>query len=368
MKKIFSLCATLLAALAMNAQTIPSTDFASPGYSFAADDATLSGDAPTDKFYLDNAADPHHIAWSDMSKTYTAVASWQVSATRACYVHISLDLGPAISSNKHIFEVKVLDNNGIEVGAIAEGAAYGTDFTEADQVKELSGKLLIPAEGVYTIELRNNRDFCKGSIKNVIFTYAGEAPVTDFAAPDGYACAADDAILGGTAPANKFWLDTESDPHCIKWSDISKTYTTSASWKVMATRGCYVSVDLDLGPAVSSNKHIFQVTLLDAEGNKLDSIAEGEAYGTDFTEADQIKSLGNILIPAAGTYTIELSNYRDFCKGSIKNVILTYSADAPTTGIENAFATKKAYKVIENGQLIIMKNGVKYDITGAIVK
>ena len=38
------------------------------------------------------------------------------------------------------------------------------------------------------------------------------------------------------------------------------------------------------------------------------------------------------------------------------------------TGISNAEVSAKAVKFIENGQLIIMKNGVKYDITGAIVK
>ena len=38
------------------------------------------------------------------------------------------------------------------------------------------------------------------------------------------------------------------------------------------------------------------------------------------------------------------------------------------TAISNTAISAKAVKFIENGQLIIMKNGVKYDITGAIVK
>ncbi|MCR5049465.1 MAG: hypothetical protein K6A36_00095 [Paludibacteraceae bacterium] len=368
MKKIFSFCAALVAAMAMNAQSIPSTDFEG-GYSCAADDATLTGDAPSDKFYLDETATPHYIAWSDMSMEYTAVASWQIRATRACYITISLDLGPVIGSNKHIFEVKVLDSENHEVGAVAEGAAYGTDFTDHDDVKVLNGKLLIPAAGNYTIELRNNRNFCKGTIKNVILTYAGEAPITDFATP-GYICKADDAILSGTAAAEKFYLNTEvADNHYIVWYDMSKTYTAVASWKVMATRGCYVTVTLDLGPAISSNKHIYEVMLLDNDGNKLDSIAEAPAYTTESTDADQQKTLeGTILVPGAGNYTIELRNNRDFCKGSIKNVIITYSADAPTTGIRNTAVSAKAVKFFENGQLYILKNGVKYDITGAIVK
>ena len=39
-----------------------------------------------------------------------------------------------------------------------------------------------------------------------------------------------------------------------------------------------------------------------------------------------------------------------------------------TTTISNNTVSAKAVKFIENGQLIIMKNGVKYDLTGAIVK
>ena len=325
MKKILSLFAAMLVAFAVNAQT----DFASPGYKCAADDAVINGDAPATKVYLQSETNPHYIGWSDVSKEYTAVISWTVQATRACYVSVSLDLGPAISSNKHIFEVKILDAAKKELGAVEEGPAYtGDGFTEADQVKALSGKILLPAAGAYTIELRNNRDFCKGSIKNIILTYAGDAPVTDFATP--YSCAADDALISGDAPATKVYLQSATDPHYIGWSDVSKSYTAEVSWSFIAKRGCYVSVTLDLGPAISSNKHIFDIELYDAAGNKLDTIAEGPNYtGDGFTEADQTKSLGNILIPAAGTYTLKLMNKRDFCKGSIKNIILSYAADAP---------------------------------------
>ncbi|MBR5677442.1 MAG: hypothetical protein IKX20_04820 [Paludibacteraceae bacterium] len=328
MRKILSIFAAMLVALAVNAQ---GTDFAAPGYSCAADDGVISGDAPAEKVFLHSTDDPHYIGWSDVSKSYTAVVSWTVTATRACYISVGLDLGPVIGSNKHIFEVKLLDADSNELGALEEGPAYtGDGFTESEQVKALTGKLLIPAPGVYTIELRNNRDFCKGTIKNVILTYAGDAPITDFAAP-GYSCAADDAVISGDAPANKVYLQSETDPHYIGWSDVSKSYTAEISWKIMATRGCYVSVDLDLGPAISSNKHIFEVQLLDEEGNKLDTIAEGPAYtGDGFTQADQVKTLeGTLLVPKAGIYTVVLKNNRDFCKGSIKNVILTYAADAP---------------------------------------
>lgn len=321
MKKILSFFAAMLVAVAANA----STDFAAPGYYCAADDALITGDAPSNKVYLDESADPHHIAWSDVSKTYTAVIKWTVAATRACYISVSLDLGPTISSNKHIFEVKVLDANGAEVGTLEEGPAYtGDGFTDANTVKALTGKIMIPAPGDYTVELRNNRDFCKGSIKNVILTYAGAAPITDFAAP-GYSCTADDATLSGTV-SSSFGLNTDGDDHYVFWSDRALSSPAAASWSLIATRACYITASLDLGPVISSNKHIFEIKVLDEQGEEVGTAAEpGES-----TEANQVKALTQqILIPEAGSYTIELRNNRDWGKGAVKNVILTYAADAP---------------------------------------
>ena len=327
MKKLFLLIPALVLAIVTNAQT----DFSSP-YNCTADAGVISGDAPANKVDLNESADPHQIEWSDVSQTYTAVISWTVNATQPCYISASLDLGTAVSSNKHIFEVKVLDANGNEMGAVEEGPAYtGDGFTEANQVKALNGKILLPAAGNYTIELRNNRDFCKGSIKNIILSYAGAAPVTDFESP--YSCAADDAVLSGTISAS-FGLNTEADPHYIFWSDRALSAPAAASWNIIATRACYISASLDLGPVISSNKHIYEVRIFDANNTEIGLVKEpGES-----TDSEQVKALsGKILIPAAGTYTIELKNNRDFCKGSVKNVILSYAGAAPITDFSTPY-------------------------------
>ena len=328
MKKLFLLIPALVLSLVTNAQT----NFLSP-YNCSADAGVISGDAPANKVYLNETADPHQIEWSDVSKNYTAVISWSVNATQPCYISASLDLGTAVSSNKHIFEVKVLDADGNEMGAVEEGPAYtGDGFTEANQVKALSGKILLPEAGNYTIELRNNRDFCKGSIKNVILSYAGVAPVTDFSTP--YTCAADDATLVGTT-GSSFGLNTEADPHYIFWSDRALANPSSTTWQLIVTAPCYVSASLDLGQVISSNKHIYEVRIFDANNAELGLVKEaGES-----TDANQVKALdGKILIPAAGTYTIELKNNRDFCKGSIKNVILSYAGAAPITDFSTPYS------------------------------
>lgn len=167
MKKILSFVAAMLVAFAVNAQT----DFASPGYYCAADDAVLTGGSSS-SFYLYTDADPHYVAWSDVSLSSNALATWTVEATRGCYITVAMDLGPVIASNKHIFEVKIYDANKNLKGTLTEPG----ENTDSEQVKAFDGTILLPKAGTYTVELRNNRDWGKGTIKNLILTYASDAP------------------------------------------------------------------------------------------------------------------------------------------------------------------------------------------------
>ena len=178
MKKILSFFAAALVAIAVNAQT----DFAAPGYSCAADNAVLSGSATAAPSATPQAsklclvtAEPPYLAWKDVSTSTpdNAVAIWSVTATRGCYVSVTLDLSSVIiDSNKHIFEVKIKDANGNVKGTLAEPA----ENADAGQQKTLDGTILLPTAGVYTVELRNNRSYGKGAVLNVILTYAADAP------------------------------------------------------------------------------------------------------------------------------------------------------------------------------------------------
>jgi len=53
--------------------------------------------------------------------------------------------------------------------------------------------------------------------------------------------------------------------------------------------------------------------------------------------------------------------------GGFNVYAIRVGADVPT-GIENTAAETKVVKTFENGQLVIIKNGVKYNATGAVVK
>lgn len=164
MKKILSFFAAMLVAVAVFADT----DFAAPGYACAADDAVL---ANVYGLSLNTDAETHYIQCAEATYNVT-LATWTVTATRGCYVSVALDLGPAYGSNKHIFRVTIKDAKGNVKGYLAESAENNT----ADEVKELDGTILLPAEGEYTVELESNRQYGKGTIENIILTYTADAP------------------------------------------------------------------------------------------------------------------------------------------------------------------------------------------------
>ena len=166
MKKIFSFVAAALVAVAVSAQT----DFSTPYYC-AADDAVLTGGSSSN-FFLKSDVTPHCVAWSDVSLSSNAKATWTINATRGCYVSVSLDLGLVIASNKHNFEIRIYDSNNNLKGMVTEGG----ENTASMQVKEIDGTILIPLAGAYTVEVYNNRDWGKGTVNNVILTYAADAP------------------------------------------------------------------------------------------------------------------------------------------------------------------------------------------------
>lgn len=145
--------------------TYPETDFSGTGYEFKADDATCAG-----QIDLITDSEPHYLRYADYANPGTA--SWKITATAACQVKVTLNLG-TYGSHKHIFEVQLWDADGLnKLDTIAEGAAWasgpGDDgFTEENQNKTLDGYLTIPAAGTYTVKLLNNRHNSKMGIYSV---------------------------------------------------------------------------------------------------------------------------------------------------------------------------------------------------------
>lgn len=70
-------------------------------------------------------------------------------------------------------------------------------------------------------------------------------------------------------------------------------------------------------------------------------------------------------INLANIYQLKWANMPATCY--IDNVYF-YNTTEPETALENTIVETKAKKVVENGQLIIIRNGVKYDATGKMMK
>ena len=77
----------------------------------------------------------------------------------------------------------------------------------------------------------------------------------------------------------------------------------------------------------------------------------GEGYLTITPEGEKITATGVVENPMAGIA-----------------IDITISGNLTTVGLENATVTIKPVKMIKNNQLIIEKDGVQYNVNGAIIK
>jgi len=83
-----------------------------------------------------------------------------------------------------------------------------------------------------------------------------------------------------------------------------------------------------------------------------------EAYNCYIPEADMDRVVAGATVSVTG----KLTKYNELIEISGGKVVVI--ADAPATALETV-ATEKAMKMIENGQIIIIRNGVRYNALGA---
>ena len=173
----------------------------------------------------------------------------------------------------------------------------------------------------------------------------------------------------------------------------------------------------------------FTLTVTDTDASKVEIDANTARFGTpeafkDYTHRLKTggksgsKNLLTLAIPAAGTLRVAVrtgsnsdntrtlvltqgtnelynqvvkeddkqeidnTNYYPYVEVAVEagNVVVTYPVNSINfyafgfkaaqsgTGIEETIAEKKAVKMIENGQLVIIKNGVRYNVMGAVLR
>ena len=98
----------------------------------------------------------------------------------------------------------------------------------------------------------------------------------------------------------------------------------------------------------------------------IDGLTQDNCYvlsGTDQYGVGFYRILGNQL-KAHKAYVI----YNGSQSNAPRRMRFVFNQEQVATGIDNANADIKAEKRIENGQLIIIKNGVRYNVQGQVIK
>lgn len=292
------------------AEILPDVDFATP-YQFIGTKAILAGEIGLDA--------NNHIEYYDTNAKGTA--TWKIHATRACELIATLNMNEA-STSGHQFKIEVLAEDGTGLAEISEP----NQVSDAGDI-ELTDHVAIPAEGNYIIRLYNLTPWSAAVINGVTFA---EAP-----APAGCNWDAIGWLGDGSAEqtfANQFKLCVgDPAPTNVATANIQTPGFATAS-------GIYLTF-----PSAGFSEFSLDASQYDIQGAGI--IFHVAAFTAKETEVS-LKVDGTLY-----TFTI----YND--KGS----------DVPTA-IENNSVVEKAQKFIENGQLFIIKNGVRYNAQGAVVK
>ena len=117
----------------------------------------------------------------------------------------------------------------------------------------------------------------------------------------------------------------------------NKTYAGLAVWKIQATRKCIVGVTLNIADANTSG-HRYEVALYDAN-NVLVGTALAEPSNS-WSAGDKV--LGSFEIPAAGNYTVKLTNDCEYSSTILEGLTFAYVGGAlqampGTTDINDAW-------------------------------
>ena len=144
------------------------------------------------------------------------------------------------------------------------------------------------------------------------------------------------------------------------------------------------TVEVKIDDALLDNSQTDQIGILgeDATGLWVQIFLYTDDLQGDYTEADFGGNTSiwfdddNYTTPYKGTVKVVPANNNGYVvtaellcyDNTLYKITMTVPGDEDPTGIKNVETAQKVIKAIENGQLIINVNGIKYNVNGAIVK
>jgi len=337
-------------------------------------------------------------------------ANWNVSFAAAGTYNVTIDI---TASNGHTYGVELIaEDEETLIGAVAEAQSWDTG------VKEL-GAITVPAAGNYIVHLTNATQWSEAVLNSI--TFAVPAPAHTYTVAGG------STDLFGTAwdPANAANDMVLQEDNTYKWEKtdlelaagtiefkVCEDHAWTNCWPAqnyqlsIAESGIYtISIFYNpndnnyVGALATKTGDAVVIPTVAMHGNFLGSWADTENF--TIAEGDATASL--TLHIAAGNYEFGMriggsgnwtSNGVAFTReNSAAEVVagqgnLTLAADIEGdyiftwtfetntltitfpigSGIDNTAVDAQIIKTIENGQLIIIKNGVKYNAHGTIIR
>ncbi|MBQ4395538.1 MAG: hypothetical protein II825_09640, partial [Paludibacteraceae bacterium] len=332
------------------------------------------------------------IEYNDNGNPESEYALWNIHAAAACELSVTLN----IAKEGHLFTVKLYN------GSTLLGSAAETTTTEWDNEPiNLADHLTIPAAGDYTIKLINSEQWSHGALHSITLTeVAVAATVTlDEAATDNSAWAAN---VGGAAVNVELtrtftggMYNTISLPFAVE-SDAVETAFGAGVELMYMTSATLDGTVLDL--EFASTTSIYQGTpyLIKPVANVVNptfanvtfTVSDASTAATGGTAADFIGTFIKKTIPAStqnlylqANNILQYSQSDVTIKGTRAYFHLTGSGSAAVvrprivlngqvlTDIELVNGEPQVNgKFIENGQLIILRDGVRYNALGTRVK
>lgn len=278
--------------------TYPETDFAAPAYIFTAANAKLS--AGTTILETNELAPTHpYIRYTHNSPTGNA--EWAIKATRACYVQVTVNMADnewtsdpsdaeMFKNHKHIFVVEIRDANETLIGSVKEcdyDEGGGSDGVATYPTVNLPGYIYIPEAGVYTVKLRNPRNYSRCGVGSVTITYMGGDTQTITNTAD-FVTDIDDAYFSSNGTRADGKISFSGNAVASEW----------VRWNVTVANSDYYDITLTSDYA---SGHIYSVTLYDGE-TQVARVAESAWHNTTGAIA-----LGRRFLPA-GDYVMEVKN------------------------------------------------------------
>ena len=179
--------------------------------------------------------------------------------------------------------------------------------------------------------------------------YSAEVlPSVDFASPYQF--------VGAKAQiAGNLWYDDVNEYLYYN----NKSECGVATWKINATRACRVEATLNMNAATTTG-HKFKVEVLDADGNSVGETAEP----SQVSAAGDIALPDQIVLPAAGKYTVKLYNLTGWSSAKIDGVTFSYvggdvQAMPGTTNIDDAWFSSNGTRTA--GEYIAIPSGHQHE-------